>query len=146
MPTPTETVQDFYAALSAGDIDRAMSLMTDDIEWITMLDFSIKDRGPQHVAEGMLIPLVAEWASFTLSPNEFIADGATVVSLDRFTCTHKSTGKHADAGYAHIWNVNDGKIARFRQYIDTLAIAQARDGDTELISGTGQAAVDVRAR
>ena len=50
----------------------------------------------------MLIPLVAEWASFTLSPTEFIADGATVVSLGRFTCTHKTTGKHADAGYAHI--------------------------------------------
>ncbi len=127
MPTPTETVQDFYAALGSGDIDRALSLMTDDIEWITMLDFPIKDRGPQHVAEGMLIPLVAEWASFTLSPTEFIADGATVVSLGRFTCTHKTSGKHADAGYAHIWNVNDGKIARFRQYIDTLAIAEARE-------------------
>lgn len=85
MRTPIETVQDFYAALGAGDIERAMSLMTDDIEWITMLDFPIKDRGPQHVAEGMLIPLVAEWASFALSPTEFIADGVTVVSLGRFT-------------------------------------------------------------
>ena len=28
--------------------------------------------------------------------------------------------------YAHVWTVKDGKITRFRQYIDTLAIAEAR--------------------
>ena len=37
-----------------------------------------------------------------------------------------TTGKHAEARYAHVWTVKDGLITRFRQYIDTLAIAEAR--------------------
>jgi ketosteroid isomerase-like protein len=39
---------------------------------------------------------------------------------------HDTTGKTAHARYAHVWNVKDGKITSFRQYIDTLAIAEAR--------------------
>ena len=131
MPTPTETVQDFYAALGTGDIERAMSLMTDDIEWITMLDSSnITGRGPNHVVDEMLKPLAEEWESYALSPSEFIADGKTVVSLGRFTCVHSTTSKRADAQYAHVWTIEAGKVARFRQYIDTLAIAQARQPDS----------------
>ena len=63
---------------------------TDDIEWTTMMDFKIGGRGPKYVAEGMLIPLVAEWSSFGLSPTELIAgdDGHTVVLLGHFSCVH----------------------------------------------------------
>jgi len=39
---------------------------------------------------------------------------------------HGTTGKMSNARYAHVWTVRDGKITRFRQYIDTLAIAEAR--------------------
>jgi ketosteroid isomerase-like protein len=31
-----------------------------------------------------------------------------------------------DAAYAHVWDVAGGKIQRFRQYIDTLAVTEAR--------------------
>jgi ketosteroid isomerase-like protein len=30
------------------------------------------------------------------------------------------------AAYAHVWDLAGGRIQRFRQYIDTLAIAEAR--------------------
>ena len=127
MSTPTETVKNFYAALTAGDIPAAMNLMADDIEWITMLDpTNITGRGPRHVVEEMLKPLAQEWESYALTPSEFIADGDTVVSLGRFTCVHNTTGKRADAQYAHIWTIEAGKVPRFRQYIDTFAIAEAR--------------------
>ena len=128
MSTPTETVKNFYAALTAGDIPAAVNLMADDIEWITMLDpTNITGRGPRHVVEEMLKPLAQEWESYALTPSEFIADGDTVVSLGRFTCVHNTTGKRADAQYAHIWTIHGGTVTRFRQYIDTLAVTQARE-------------------
>ena len=126
MTNPAEIVRSFYAKLKAGDAPGALSLMTDDIEWITMWHYKVNGRGPERVAEGLFKPLMAEWSSFALEPTEFIADGETVVSLGHFRGVHGTTGKQAEAGYAHVWTVNDGKIARFRQYIDTLAIAQAR--------------------
>jgi ketosteroid isomerase-like protein len=126
MPTPTDLIRSFYAALATGDAPAALGLMADDIEWHTMWHYKVAGRGPQKVAEGLLMPLMAEWASFALTPSDYIADGDTVVSLGRFTGVHGTSGKPVDAAYAHVWDVRDGKIQRFRQYIDTLAVAEAR--------------------
>ncbi|NIE84936.1 MULTISPECIES: nuclear transport factor 2 family protein [Burkholderia] len=126
MTTAVEIVQNFYAALERGDAPQALALMADDIEWTTMWHYQVKERGPQAVAEGLLAPLMAEWSSFRIAPTEFVSEGETVVSIGRFVGTHGATGKTADAGYAHVWTVRSGRIARFRQYIDTKAVADAR--------------------
>ncbi len=126
MTEPVEIVRSFYGKLKAGDAPGALSLMAHDIEWITMWHYKVNGRGPERVAEDLFKPLMAEWSTFAMVPAEFLADGDTVVSLGRFSGVHGTTGKPAEAGYAHVWTVKDGKIARFRQYIDTLAIAEAR--------------------
>ena len=125
-PTPIDTIRTFYDRLAAGDASGALGLMAPDIEWITMWHYRIEGRGPAAVAEGLFKPLTAEWTSFSLVPSEFIAEGETVVSLGDFKGVHSATGKTAEARYAHVWTVKDGEIARFRQYIDTLAVAEAR--------------------
>jgi uncharacterized protein len=126
MNSSLQTVRAFYAALENGDVRRALDCMADDIEWIAMWHYQVKGRGPQYVAEGLIEPLIAEWTTFRIAPTEFISEGDSVVSLGRFVGTHAVTGKRADARYAHVWTVSNGKIQRFRQYIDTLEVANAR--------------------
>jgi len=126
MNTETEVVRSFYQKLKVGDAEGALSLLSSDIEWTTMWHYKVLGRTPQHVAEGLFKPLMAEWSSFSFLATDFIAEGDTVVSLGTFVGSHGATGKEVEARYAHVWNINDGKIIRFRQYIDTLAVAQAR--------------------
>ena len=126
MTTPVETVRDFYAAIAAGDIERMVALMTPDIEWISVVDFHVQDRGPEEVIKKVFAPLMQEWESFSPAPSEFHAQGSTVVSLGCFSCVHRATHKRADLPYAHVWNIKDGKIERHRQYIDTQALEQVR--------------------
>ena len=125
-PTPTDVVRAFYDRLAAGDAPGALGLMAPDIQWTTMWHYRVDGRGPAAVAEGLLKPLMAEWISVSLIPTEFITEGRTVVSLGDFKGVHGVAGKTSEARYAHVWTISDGKIATFRQYIDTLAIAQAR--------------------
>lgn len=126
MTTPVETVRDFYAAIAAGDSGKMVGLMASDIEWISVVDFGVRDRGPEEVMKKVFVPLMQEWESFSPKPSEFLVDGSTVVSLGRFTCVHRVTRKRADLPYAHVWDVKNGKIERHRQYIDTLALEQVR--------------------
>ena len=126
MSSPRELVRSFYDKLSTGDAPGALGLLAPDIEWITMWHYKVEGRGPDKVAEGLFKPLRAEWSSFSFASTEFITEGDTVVSLGDFAGVHGETGKTSNARYAHVWTVRDGKIARFRQYIDTLAIAEAR--------------------
>ena len=129
MTSPLETIKNFYAKLTAGDAAGALALMSDDIEWITMMNYHVDGRGPQNVLEGMLLPAMQEWEPYRLIPNEFICDGYKVVSVGRFKGTHRVTGKHVEVDYSHIWEVQGGKIVRHRQFIDTGKIEPARYPD-----------------
>jgi uncharacterized protein len=126
MTAPVEVVRELYSKLTAGDACGALALMTDDVEWVPMMDYKVHGRGPQNVLEGMLIPAMTEWVTFILTPSEFVAESDRVVSIGRFHSTHRATGKTVEVNYAHAWEVRDGKIARFRQYIDTAEIEAAR--------------------
>ena len=123
---PTDVIRDFYDKLAAGDAPGALDLMAPDIQWTTMWHYKVEGREPGAVAEGLLKPLAAEWTSSSLVSTEFVTQGETVVSLGDFKGVHGATGKTAEARYAHVWIVSGGKITTFRQYIDTLAVAQAR--------------------
>ena len=126
MKQNVEIIRGFYAALADGDAPRALGLMADDIEWLTMWHYQVVGRGPQKVAEGLFEPMMKEWRTLSFVSGEFVAEGDTVVSIGRFTGVHGTTGRTAIADYAHAWTLADGRIARFRQFIDTLAVAQAR--------------------
>lgn len=60
MKPPYELVKELYARLTAGDAGGALALMSDDIEWVTMMDYKVDGRGPQKVLEGMLRPVMQE--------------------------------------------------------------------------------------
>ena len=123
---PLEIVKELYEKLTAGDAAGALALMSDDIEWFTMMDYKVDGRGPQKVLEGMLIPAMQEWEPYILTPDEFICGGDKVVSVGRFKGTNRVTRKHVEVDYSHIWEVRDGKIVRHRQFIDTHKIEAAR--------------------
>ena len=67
MTTPVATVRDFYAAIAAGDAGKMVDLMAPDIEWISVVDFNIQDRGPEEVMKKVFVPLMQEWESLTSS-------------------------------------------------------------------------------
>ena len=110
MTTPLETVGDFYAAIAAGDTETMVALMAPDIEWISVVDFHVQDRGPEEVMKKVFAPLMEEWESFSPAPSEFHADGSTVLSFGRFACVHRATHKRADVACAHVWDIKNGRI------------------------------------
>jgi len=126
MQNPAEIVRSFYDRLGTGDVAGVLDLIAPDIEWRTMWHYKITGPGLVGIVDGIFKPLMAEWPQHSLVSTEFIVDGDTVVSLGDFTGTHATTGKEARACYAHVWTVRKGQIARFRQYIDTLAVEEAR--------------------
>jgi hypothetical protein len=127
MTALAEVVRELYSKLTAGDASGALALMTDDVEWVPMMDYKVDGRGPQNILEEMLIPAMTEWVTFILTPSEFVAGRSdTVLSIGRFQSTHRATDKIVEVNYAHAWEVQDGKIARLGQYIDTAEIEARR--------------------
>jgi ketosteroid isomerase-like protein len=93
---------------------------------VLLWHYKVKGLSPEHVAEGLFKPLVAQWLGFAHNPAKSIVDGDTVVLLARFTRLHGTTYEQAEADYTHVWTVKERKITRLRHYNDTPAIAEAR--------------------
>ncbi|ALK98785.1 hypothetical protein AB595_02160 [Massilia sp. WF1] len=134
-----EFVKRFYDAYLEGDKDLLLSYMADDIDWdipeMPGLVFSGRRRGRGEVAEFFgMVAQVQQLRSF--EPQEFFGDGDRVVVLGHHAWTVKSNGAAFDSDWVHVFTLRDGRIAAFRQSMDTLKVVQAHQG-SQIPAGSG---------
>lgn len=119
-----DVVKGIYEAFGSGDIEAVLGAMDPKIEWHEAESNPYMPSGeawigPEAVLNNLFVRLGTEWDGFTVHPKAFYEAGDTVVVEARYTATHKESGKSLDAQVCHIWDVRDGKLTRFQQYLDT---------------------------
>jgi hypothetical protein len=122
-----QVVKEGYAAFGRGDVPGLLALMAEDVEWIIPgagLPLAGTYRGPEGVAN-FFQKLSAEAEILDFQPREFVADGdrVLVVGWQRFKV--KATNRTAETDWIMAFTVRNGKVANFREYNDTKAIASA---------------------
>lgn len=121
-------VQDCYAAFGSGNIPAFLAALTDDVDWSTPdvpdIPLSGHYKGPSGVAE-FFKKLDAAIAFEQFEPRQFVAQGDTVVVIGYEKGTVKSTGKSEESDWVHVVTVRGGKIASFKEFINTAAVAAA---------------------
>lgn len=107
-----ETTRKGYAAFNAGDLETALSVFDDTVEWTIPGDSII---GGTHRSKGELTELMAQLAQKTTSikPKSFLADGDVVVVQTEVTAGGE-TSQEAD-----VFTFRDGKIIKAQSYGDT---------------------------
>ena len=62
--------------------------------------------------------------NFAVMPEQFVADGDTVVALGTYGWNQKSSGEPAVVKMAHVWTMEGGKAVAFQQHVDTLRVRE----------------------
>ena len=121
MNSSLDTVRGIYGAFAAGDIPGVLGALSPDIRWTEAAGgpYGGVSIGPQAVLADVFMKLGGEWDGFSAVPDEFVADGDTVVALGEYSGTYKATGKSFRAPFAHVWKFADGKAVSFQQHTDT---------------------------
>jgi ketosteroid isomerase-like protein len=116
-----EVVRGMYEAFGSGDVPAVLGAMAADIEWHEAegMPYGGVYHGPDEVAQSVFGPQIEDIPDFALAPEQLIASGDTVAAVVRYTGTGKATGRALNLQVVHVWDVRDGKIARFRQFADT---------------------------
>jgi uncharacterized protein len=117
-----EAVRSSYEAFGRGDLDGALAMMDDEIEWHQAqgLPHGGLYRGLAAVRAAVFDPLDEEWwEDFRADPDEVIGLGDDVVVLGRYTARAKATGAPLDVPFAHVWRFREGRAVRFHQFTDT---------------------------
>ena len=120
--------QQAYANFQSGDIAALLGLLTDDIQWqlpeIENIPFTGKRQGPEQVA-GFFSSLAELQDVLEFTPQTFTAQDDRVVVQGRYRWRVKATGREYAADWAHVFTIRDGKVARFHEYTDSAAAADA---------------------
>ena len=127
MPTNKQITQGIYEAFSKGDVPSVLAVMDDKIEWTEAEGFPLYDGtfvGPQAVLEGVFMRLGEIGDDFTVTPNRFVAEGDTVVTIGTYSWKHRSTGEPAKVQMAHVLTFRDGRLISFEQLVDTLKVQE----------------------
>jgi uncharacterized protein len=122
-----EFVEGIYGAFARGDVPAVLGAFADDIEWYESegMPYGGLHRGGEAVAQKVFGPIAEDLDGFAVTPEELVGSGETVAAVVRYTGTAKATGKQLDLPAVHLWDIRDGKAARFRQFIDTVKFAEA---------------------
>lgn len=113
-----------YDAFSRGDMPTVLGAMSPEIKWHEAESNPYRPSGeawvgPDAVLNNLFMKLATEWDGFTVHPKSFHSAGDSVIVEGRYTGTYKETGKSMDTQVCHVWDVEDGKLTRFQQYVDT---------------------------
>lgn len=117
-------LRSLYDAFGRGDIPTILGAMSPDIKWYEAEGNPYMPSGeawvgPDAVLNNLFMKLGAEWDGFTVQPEAFHGAGESVIVEARYTGTYKATGRSMDAQVCHVWDIQNGKVTRFQQYVDT---------------------------
>jgi ketosteroid isomerase-like protein len=120
-------MKDLYESFGSGDIPAVLGAMSPDIHWHQAEGNPYRPSGeawvgPDAILNNLFMRLGSEWEGFTVHPGTFHDAGDTVIVEARYTGKFSGTGKSMDTQVCHIWDLADGKITRFQQYLDTAKI------------------------
>ena len=117
-------LKSLYDAFGRGDVPAVLGAMSPEMRWHEAEGNPYMPSGeawvgPDAIVNNLFIKLGMEWDAFTVHPKSFYDGGSSVIVEARYTGTYKATGKSMDAQVCHIWDVTNGKVTRFQQYVDT---------------------------
>jgi ketosteroid isomerase-like protein len=135
-----EAVQEMYAAFGRGDVKPILEACADDVAWEQWDDNSAQRagvswlaprRGPDGAAE--FFGIVGQWQIHDFQVKGLLAGGGQVGAEIEIEATVPETGERFRDQELHLWTFgDDGKVTRFRHYVDTAKHAA--------VAGVGQPA------
>ena len=122
--TNLQIVQELYRAFREKDYDAFLNLCTSDLVWIQNEGFpqGTTYQGAEAVVEGVFKANDDRWEKFSFQIDQYLEAGDSIVVIGAYVGRHRQSQKSLYAAAAHVYNLVDGKICRFRMFADTKTI------------------------
>ena len=124
-----QVVKGFFAAMGSGDKQGLLSLVAEDIEWVIPgEDWPLAGTHRGHAGLADVLQKASEEIEMTYpEPPEFIAQGDRVMVVGVATGKIKATNRAFKDDWVFAITVQNGKVTKIREYIDTQALARASE-------------------
>ena len=125
-----QAVKDFFSAVGRGDRDGLLALVGEDIEWIIPgEDWPLAGTHRGHAGLADVLQKASKTMETSTEPREYVAQGDRVLVVGVATGKIKATNKPFKDDWVFDITVQNGKLTKIREYIDTQALARASQMD-----------------
>jgi uncharacterized protein len=118
MGANAKLVEQAYSAFGRGDIPGLLELLDEDVEWTSPR--TLPQGGEYHGTDEVLKFFEAvggAWNELTLDV-ERVGEAGSDLVVGVVRADGRRDGRAAGYGATQLFNVRDGKITRFREYVD----------------------------
>lgn len=122
-----EVVRGVYTAFSTGDQPKLAELLAQDIDWYESegLPWGGYKKGFPAVAQEVFGPTMALLPDIRIEPEDVYPSGDTVAVVHRY----RSESAGLDLLGSGVWDVSDGQVVRYRQFVDTAVFRRSLPDD-----------------
>src|ERR1035438_8030123 len=126
-----QIVKNFLAALGRRDKQGLLALSAEDIEWIVPgEDWPLAGTHRGHAGLAEVLQKASDEVETTYpEPPEFVAQGDRVLVVGVAAGKIKATNRAFKDDWVFAITVQNGKVTKIREYIDTQALARASEMD-----------------
>ena len=125
----TLVLDQFYGAFNSGDVETAFSFLSPNVKWISYgpadrIPFAGTFHGHSGVRE--FFKIVEETIELIeMTPEKFVAAKDEVFGVGTEHSRSLATGDDYRVRWSHIYQLENGKITRFEEFLDSAAVADA---------------------
>lgn len=125
--TKLEVIQELYRAFREKDYDAFLRICAPDLEWIQNEGFprGTTHRGAEAVVKGVFKAFNNDWESWSFDIEQYLDAGETIIVIGSYAGRYRVSGKSFRSPAAHVYDICNGKVSRFRQFTDTKVIWDA---------------------
>jgi hypothetical protein len=125
--TNLEIIRELYRAFYEKDYNAFLRICTPDLEWIQNEGFprGATWRGAEAVVEGVFKTFNNDWELWSFDVEQYLDAGETIIVIGSYAGRYRLSGKSFRSPAAHIYDISNSKVSRFRQFTDTKIIWDA---------------------
>lgn len=127
MTTNLDIIRATYEGTSEENGKHLLAVLAPDATWTEAAGFPYAGTyvGAEQIVAGVFQRLGNEWEGYSAKAHTYLADGDRVAAFGIYSGTYRKTGKAMTATFAHLYHLQNGKIIRMEQYVDSHLVQQA---------------------
>lgn len=127
MTTNLDIIRATYEGTSEENGRHLLAVLAPDVSWTEAAGFPYAGTyvGAEQIVASVFQRLGTEWEGYTAKVHTYLADGNRVAAFGAYAGTYRKTGKAMTATFVHLYHLQNGKIIRMEQYVDSHLVQQA---------------------
>lgn len=127
MPNNLDIIKSTYEGSPEENARMYQTYLAEHAEWTEAAGFPYAGTyvGLNEIFSNVFQRIGSDWDGFNAKVNNYYDNGDTIIAVGLYSGVNKQTGKAFEADFVHIWQLESGKIIKFKQVVDSHLVWKA---------------------